>query len=282
MRLRAFTLIELLIVIAIITIIAAILFPVFATAREKARTSSCASNEKQWGVAFQQYLQDYDEQFPCGEYSNVGYPGRGWGGQVFSYMKTTSVLACPSDNNSKLSPFSYGYNANVGGYKQALTHTTTDITWGSNYTVGLSVLSSQLTAPSRTVLLFEVTETWGNTTWNPQTDTASPSGTGFAGPTTGFGDNMEFYATGLLRNNLTTGQTCPNVHIKDPLGRHSGGSNFLYCDGHCKWLGPTQVTAGQNANTINECQSSIGWQVGWTAAGTGCSDQTVAATFSVL
>jgi len=42
---NGFTLIELLVVIAIISILAAILFPVFATAREKARQTSCASNE---------------------------------------------------------------------------------------------------------------------------------------------------------------------------------------------------------------------------------------------
>ena len=44
---KAFTLIELLVVIAIIAILAAILFPVFAQARDKARSASCLSNEKQ-------------------------------------------------------------------------------------------------------------------------------------------------------------------------------------------------------------------------------------------
>ena len=44
---KGFTLIEMLVVIAIIAILAAILFPVFAKAREKARQSSCQSNEKQ-------------------------------------------------------------------------------------------------------------------------------------------------------------------------------------------------------------------------------------------
>src|SRR5476649_2607264 len=59
-----FTLIELLVVIAIIAILAAILFPVFARAREKARQITCVSNEKQIGLAFLQYFQDYDDHAP--------------------------------------------------------------------------------------------------------------------------------------------------------------------------------------------------------------------------
>ena len=61
---RAFTLIELLIVIAIIAILASILFPVFAQAREKARQTSCASNLREMGTAFLLYIQDFDEVLP--------------------------------------------------------------------------------------------------------------------------------------------------------------------------------------------------------------------------
>lgn len=60
MKRKAFTLIELLVVIAIISILAAILFPVFAKARERARQSSCLSNQRQLGQAFVMYKADYD------------------------------------------------------------------------------------------------------------------------------------------------------------------------------------------------------------------------------
>src|SRR5438045_3596170 len=60
----AFTLIEMLVVIAIIAVIAAILFPVFGAARDKARQAACFSNLKQIGYALHMYLQDYDERLP--------------------------------------------------------------------------------------------------------------------------------------------------------------------------------------------------------------------------
>src|ERR1041385_2113890 len=60
----AFTLIELLVVIAVIALLAAILFPVFARTREKARQTTCLSNQVQIAKAMLMYIQDYDECFP--------------------------------------------------------------------------------------------------------------------------------------------------------------------------------------------------------------------------
>jgi len=61
---RAFTLIELLVVIAIIAILAALLLPALASAKQKAQTIRCMSNQGQVGKAFQMYTDDNNSSYP--------------------------------------------------------------------------------------------------------------------------------------------------------------------------------------------------------------------------
>lgn len=63
-RRSGFTLMELLIVIAIISILAAMLFPAINYVREKARKNECLNNLRQWGVALQGYLDEHRGRFP--------------------------------------------------------------------------------------------------------------------------------------------------------------------------------------------------------------------------
>lgn len=127
---RGFSLVELLVVVAIIACLAAILLPVLFGAKEAARKAICQSNLKQIGIAFSMYVSDWDGFYPCNGDPNL-WMGRNWrvviqpyvGGREmrskpFGYEKPikvrhSDIFLCPSDTTApwKWERTSYGYSA---------------------------------------------------------------------------------------------------------------------------------------------------------------------------
>jgi len=93
---RGFTLIELLVVIVILSVLAAIVFPVFSLARERARIAACASNLRQLGLAVQMYAEEYEGRFPVGD--TFHNPQARLTEALSPYVKNTRLFYCPSGN----------------------------------------------------------------------------------------------------------------------------------------------------------------------------------------
>jgi prepilin-type N-terminal cleavage/methylation domain-containing protein/prepilin-type processing-associated H-X9-DG protein len=242
-RMRAFTLVELLIVISIITILAGMLFPVFARARDRARHAACVSNERQLGLALLQYTQDWDERFPSGGRVSTG---QGWAGQAFPYIRSCAIYRCPQDPGNRADDdddeeqrtgerISYGLNCNLAG-----------------------ALQGELSAPTSTVMLFEVNDAVAQLV-GPEW--SSPTGRGLPtdnAPKLGKPFGADYYATGNL------GGISPRLSTtRRPY--HDPFSNYLAADGHVKSNSGDRVSPGADAPDTEAKQDSAAG----TAAGTG-------------
>lgn len=192
-----FTLIEVLIVVAVISILAMILLPVFAQARARARTASCASNMRQIHTALLLYVADND-----GFYPRAGYLGHqvdcSWVDFVYPYTKSVDVWKCPSAPRGDYQPTCAETEMRDG---VPYFHSGSYFLNGSEDNRGTNATNheSNFQRPSETLLLAEAL------TGNP------------VGGVTALATDMDLEHSGLE-------------------ARHYEGTNICFVDGHIKWL----------------------------------------------
>lgn len=86
---RAFTLIDLLVVVAIIGVLAALMMPVLGAAKARASSVKCINNLRQVGISLQTYTDDFDGRLPPRSLAVS------WVKMVEPYFLNTNVLSCP-------------------------------------------------------------------------------------------------------------------------------------------------------------------------------------------
>ncbi|HEY3265405.1 MAG TPA: DUF1559 domain-containing protein [Armatimonadota bacterium] len=164
---KAFTLIELLIVIAIIAVLAALLFPVLARARERAKRTECISNLKQLGVAMGAYVSDWDERYPyawLGDYVKRYGATPGISEAMAAYVTDSRLWQCPSDRGEVfLHDFSRTLaNPTPPFYSVSMYHTSysyVGMPWGDYYGELTAHTLSYVKRPATAVALVE-TRPW--------------------------------------------------------------------------------------------------------------------------
>ncbi len=146
-----FTLTELLVVMGIIAVLAAILLPVLSRAKEKSRKTTCLNNQKQIGLAVTQYIPEHEEKFPK-EWNNAptaplttpnsssptgAYCNNGFDSALQPHLQSRKVFVCPSDTylnrnistaggRNKWDDTSFGINAYVEGQAETVVKNATD------------------------------------------------------------------------------------------------------------------------------------------------------------
>jgi prepilin-type processing-associated H-X9-DG protein len=202
-------------------VLAAILFPVFASAREKARQITCASNEKQLAYGVLIYLQDYDETLLPTAVPRPGDTSGNnpilWPDEISPYLTNNQIRLCPSDSSE---PPAY---ANSYGLTELNFPDMTDTP------VNPPQVLAAFNDPAETVMLGEL-------------------GVGSIG-------NLTDYTT------VVSGAyklTVPDVQLNDqfdarPSPRHQQRANIAFMDGHVKSLRMEQFYRGQSPPDLWFC-----------------------------
>jgi prepilin-type N-terminal cleavage/methylation domain-containing protein/prepilin-type processing-associated H-X9-DG protein len=201
---RAFTLVELLVAMAVIGVLAVLATGIYAATQKRAAAVQCLNQLRSLGTAFQLYAQENDGEFPRSSHSSFAYRVYPWERAICPYLGVSTGVpsveewtrlsarhfSCPAHEKREETNMSYGLNAYYELAPDADDYPGSPQTWRRLL---------QVPNPSRTVVLAELRDT--------SVDHV------MAHFWTGSGSNQEV-----------------------AQDRHGGESNYLFADGHAELL----------------------------------------------
>lgn len=195
-----FSLIELLVVVAMIAVLAAILFPVLISAKLTAKRTVCQSNMKQLTLATSIYLQDSDGRYPAQPEDGVpdwkeSSAKPNWARSLERYVKSAHIPACPCSTKR------YDCRTNCTMTVDSVSYPISYFGNGQIFKDGIT--EGSVSKPSRTILFQCCGKTWNKCwlapTWNDE------------------------YS-----------QWCS--YVSRSWCGHNEGTNLAFIDGHIKWI----------------------------------------------
>lgn len=210
----AFTLVELLVVVAIMALLAAALLPSYAKARKQAQRVACLSNQRQIATAMFTYAADYGDRLPIASYFDHAH-------KAFVNWDTITPVTNPKDARPGLIWAHLGHVA----VQQCPSYRGPSMTSGDPYT-GYNYNTSYIGRG-------EGEGAFSGMTQQPAAiaEIARPGGTALAGD-----GGWQAGANKFMRAPLDAGVGESTVHAGAQAYRHLDKTNVVFADGHAESL----------------------------------------------